>query len=74
MDANTGTTRGSGLFLEGFLLAITNPKPILFFTALFPQFAVLTGIFMTMSFIALLAYAAIGSKSRRMPMTKSVGR
>ena len=26
------------LFIEGFLIAVTNPKAVLFFTALFPQF------------------------------------
>ncbi len=55
------------VFNEAFFLAVTNPKPILFFTALFPQFLnlqsallpqffVLTGIFMTISFFSLLAY------------------
>lgn len=60
---------------EGFILAVTNPKPILFFTALFPQFVaieapllpqflVLTGIFMGLSFCTLIAYAALASRAK----------
>jgi len=64
-----------GLLREGFLLAATNPKPILFFTALFPQFIsaqaplltqffVLTGIFMGLSFLTLIGYALLASRAR----------
>jgi len=63
------------LYREAFLLAATNPKPILFFTALFPQFIepgapllpqffVLTGIFMVLSFITLLGYASVAGRAR----------
>lgn len=56
------------LFMQGFFLAVTNPKPILFFAALYPQFidgerpllpqfVIMTITFMTISFIALMAYA-----------------
>lgn len=62
-------------FLEGFILAVTNPKPILFFIALFPQFLqvnqaiapqffVLTGIFMVLSFIVLCSYGYISRSAR----------
>jgi threonine/homoserine/homoserine lactone efflux protein len=62
-------------FREAFLLSATNPKPILFFTALFPQFVsahapllpqflTLTGIFMGMSFLTLLGYALLASRAR----------
>lgn len=55
---------------EGFFLASTNPKAILFFTALFPQFLdvehnlalqffSMTAIFMLLSLISLLSYAFI---------------
>jgi threonine/homoserine/homoserine lactone efflux protein len=54
-------------FLESLFLAATNPKPILFFVALFPQFLsiehpitpqffTLTGIFMLTSLIVLCGY------------------
>jgi homoserine/homoserine lactone efflux protein len=63
------------LFREGSLIATTNPKPILFFTALFPQFInaqvpllpqffILTGIFMLMSFVTLLGYAMVAARAR----------
>lgn len=55
-------------FVQGFLVAISNPKAILFFTALFPQFIdlskhifvqfiILTTTFMFFSFTILLIYA-----------------
>ena len=63
------------LFVEALLTASTNPKPILFFTALFPQFIdaqapllsqflVLTGLFMALSFASLVTYAALASRAR----------
>ena len=55
-------------FAQGVLVAISNPKAILFFTALFPQFidlskpiinqfVILTATFMFFSFITLVIYA-----------------
>jgi homoserine/homoserine lactone efflux protein len=72
--SNAKTVDPHALYWEAFLLAATNPKPILFFTALFPQFVraeaplllqffVLTGIFMTLSFVTLVAYALISSRA-----------
>jgi homoserine/homoserine lactone efflux protein len=63
------------LYREAFLLAATNPKPILFFTALFPQFIdaqvpllpqffILTGIFMILSFFSLVGYALVAARAR----------
>jgi threonine/homoserine/homoserine lactone efflux protein len=63
-------------FLEGFFIAVTNPKSILFFTALFPQFIntkatllpqflIMTTTFMTMSFIALIGYGLLAKKAQR---------
>jgi homoserine/homoserine lactone efflux protein len=55
-------------FVQGLLVAISNPKAILFFTALFPQFidlskpimiqfVILTTTFMFFSFLILISYA-----------------
>jgi homoserine/homoserine lactone efflux protein len=63
------------LFREALLLAATNPKPILFFTALFPQFLdaqapllpqflALTAIFTALSFVTLVSYARAASHAR----------
>jgi threonine/homoserine/homoserine lactone efflux protein len=57
-----------GIFKKAYLVCVTNPKPIIFFTALFPlfmdishpilpQFFILTFTFMLLSFITLMAYA-----------------
>ena len=74
---NRETPSPQRLFREALLLAITNPKPILFFTALFPQFVtpqmpllpqflVLTSIFMALSFATLNGYAFISSRARHL--------
>ena len=71
--------RRSRLFGEALLTASTNPKPILFFTALFPQFLdahaalvpqffELTGLFMALSFVSLLTYALLASRARAVLM------
>lgn len=63
------------LFVEAFLTAVSNPKALLFFTALFPQFVKpgqplvsqffwLTGIFMTIAYATHLVYAAAASRTR----------
>ncbi|WP_421716416.1 LysE family translocator [Arcobacter arenosus] len=62
-------------FLESFFLAVTNPKPIIFFIALFPQFLnlksditsqffVMTGIFMFFSFFILCIYGFVAKSAR----------
>lgn len=64
-------------FREGFLLAVTNPKPILFFTALFPQFLsadfaifpqflAMTAIFMFLSFASLVSYGYVSKSARHL--------
>lgn len=56
------------IFRKGYLVCITNPKPIIFFTALFPlflntqsallpQFFILTLTFMTLSYSTIMLYA-----------------
>jgi homoserine/homoserine lactone efflux protein len=66
---------GFALFREAFFVAATNPKPVLFFSALFPQFLnttapivpqffMLTGIFMVISFVTLLVYASLAGRAR----------
>ncbi len=63
------------LFREAIGLALTNPKAVLFFTALFPQFLVpdapllpqflvLTGIFMGLSILSLMGYALLARQAR----------
>ncbi len=55
------------LFRKGFLVAATNPKPILFFSVIFPlfmdparstlmQFWIMTGTFLAISFMSLMTY------------------
>ena len=59
---------GHKAFIQGLFVALSNPKAVLFFTALFPQFvdiskpvafqfAVLTSTFMILSFLTLVFYA-----------------
>lgn len=61
---------------EGFLVAITNPKAILFFAALFPQFLnlslpmppqffIMTLLFMLFSFISLSSYGYLSYRIKK---------
>ncbi len=61
------------LFIDGFIIAIGNPKGIVFFTALFPQFIITGGSSMNsyiiifsalggVAFACYMLYAAAGSK------------
>ena len=70
-----GAKSRASLYREWLLLALTNPKAILFITALFPQFidhnlplwpqfALLTMTFMLLSFLALMSYAIAGHLAR----------
>ena len=77
-DASAPAPRCAGrLYSEAALVATLNPKPILFFTALFPQFLnaaepllpqffILTGIFTGMSLVSLLAYGTLAHRARRL--------
>jgi homoserine/homoserine lactone efflux protein len=61
------------LFRTGYLVGISNPKDLLFFGALFPQFiepadplygqlAILSATWLVVAFVVMSAYAAIGSQ------------
>ena len=63
-------------FFEGFFLAATNPKPILFFIAIFPQFIkietslmpqffIMTIIFMLLSFLTLTSYGYLAKSAKK---------
>ena len=63
-------------FIEAFMVAITNPKPILFFVAIFPQFLnlsspilpqffIMTSIFMVISFVSLFTYGYSGKAMKK---------
>ncbi len=63
------------LYLQGLLIALSNPKAIAFTTALFPQFiessqpltnqfVILVSIFMLLSFTCLLGYSLLAIKTK----------
>jgi len=71
-----GTETRLRLWREGVLVALTNPKALLFFAALFPvfleaerplgrQFAIMTGTLMVCSFLCLMAYGGLAQQARR---------
>lgn len=72
ISSNRSRPSRFSLYGEGVLLAISNPKAVLFTTALFPQFvdrsapllsqfAVMAATLMTLSFVCLSAYACAAS-------------
>ena len=63
------------VFRKGFLVAATNPKPILFFSAIFPlftdpsrntlvQFGIMTGTFLVISFASLMTYGYLSTRAK----------
>jgi RhtB (resistance to homoserine/threonine) family protein len=65
----------AGSFVRGFLVGASNPKALVFFTALFPQFIdptrpqvpqflVLCATFVVLELFWLLTYAALGSRAK----------
>lgn len=76
--ADTGeATSASSIFLKSFLVAATNPKGYLFFSAFLPQFidalapqvpqyTALALVFASIDFIVMFAYALLGAQAVRM--------
>lgn len=72
---NTGVPQNKlQIFSKSFLVAVTNPKGYLFFTAFLPQFLILSKplfsqyvtlamIFITVDVAVMLAYAGLGAKA-----------
>ena len=69
-------TSGGSLYLQGLLIALTNPKAIIFTTALFPQFiqpsqpllpqfVLLVATFMGFSLLCLGGYALLARQAQR---------
>ena len=76
-DEPVTNKKGYRLFLDGFIIAIGNPKGILFFTALFPQFidvehatmSVFMIVFITLGIVAVacyMLYAIFGVRLNRL--------
>ncbi|MBJ7539406.1 LysE family translocator [Marinomonas transparens] len=72
-------------FKEGLIVAVTNPKPILFFAALFPQFLdmtqaillqfiIMTGIFMLFSFLSLTTYGYLAQQTKTLVRNSNAGK
>lgn len=82
--AATGhASRRRTIFLRSFLVAVTNPKGYLFFSAFLPQFivtnepqlpqyVVLALVFASIDFLVMLAYAAAGAQAIRALRAKGV--
>ncbi|QFI67703.1 LysE family translocator [Sinorhizobium alkalisoli] len=73
-DASASTSRA--VFLKSFLVAVTNPKGYLFFSAFLPQFidpalpqppqyAALAVVFASIDFLVMFGYALVGSQAVR---------
>jgi threonine/homoserine/homoserine lactone efflux protein len=77
MEASAAkTVTGHSVFLRSFLVAVTNPKGYLFFSAFLPQFivpaepqlpqyAALAVIFASIDFAVMFAYSLAGSRAMR---------
>jgi threonine/homoserine/homoserine lactone efflux protein len=75
--AETGSGSRRAIFLKSLLVAVTNPKGYLFFSAFLPQFIVpsepqaaqyvaLALIFASIDFVVMLGYAVLGSQAVRL--------
>ena len=81
--AADGTALRKSIFLRSFLVAVTNPKGYLFFSAFLPQFidtsepqvpqyVALAAVFGSIDFLVMLAYAAAGAQAIRALRAKGV--
>ena len=72
--ADNGSGSPGAIFWKSFLVAVTNPKGYLFFSAFLPQFiapalpqlpqyAALALVFATVDFLVMFGYAALGSQA-----------
>jgi threonine/homoserine/homoserine lactone efflux protein len=72
--SEVSTTTSRSIFLKSFLVAVTNPKGYLFFSAFLPQFidpglpqapqyAVLALVFASIDFLVMFGYALVGSQA-----------
>jgi threonine/homoserine/homoserine lactone efflux protein len=82
-EANAGPASGQAIFLRSFLVAVTNPKGYLFFSAFLPQFvisgepqlpqyAALAVIFAAIDFAVMLGYASAGAQAIRLLRARGV--
>jgi homoserine/homoserine lactone efflux protein len=73
IDNNSPTNKSPSLWLNSFIIAVSNPKGLIYFGALFPQFityhqpliiqfSLLTLTFLITDLLWMLAYAAAGQK------------
>lgn len=83
MTAGQDMKQGFRLFRSGFFVAASNPKAIIFFTALFPQFlgsttgtnSQLFGMALTVGVVAFsvaMIYGILGARMRALNVTRSV--
>jgi threonine/homoserine/homoserine lactone efflux protein len=82
-EASSDPPSRIAIFLRSFLVAVTNPKGYLFFSAFLPQFivpsepqlpqyAALAGAFAAIDFAVMLAYAAAGAQAIRVLRARGV--
>jgi homoserine/homoserine lactone efflux protein len=75
-DENVKKKKAFSLFNESFLVTIGNPKAVVFFTALFPQFInrnnetlftsfILTALLLVIAFISMMIYIVFGQNIHR---------
>lgn len=76
-DAPAGISTPRAIFTKSFLVAVTNPKGYLFFSAFLPQFIdpaapqaqqylLLAMVFAAIDFVVMLGYAVLGSQAIRL--------